>query len=380
MTHEMEVVRERIPVYRPDLSGNERRYVLECVDTSWISSLGVFVEKFETAVARATGSPHAIAVCNGTVALHLALHCLNIGPGDEVIVPSFTYIASVNTIAQTGATPVFAESRASDWLIDPADVERLITPHTKAILPVHLYGAACDMRSIMAIANRYGLKVVEDCAEALGTTIGGEHVGTFGQIGTFSFFGNKTVTTGEGGMTIVHDDGLAARLRMTKGQGQSTTRRYWHEILGFNYRMTNIAAAIGLAQMERFEKILERKRKIGAQYRRLLAELPVTFQARTPGVTGSDWLVSVLLPRGADRNSLMARMDDRGVETRPVFHCAHTMPMYNQGGSLPIAEDIAARGISLPSYSRLSTEDVARVVDAIDAAVREQGCFTKQDS
>lgn len=363
----------RIPVYRPDLSGNERRYVLECVDTGWISSLGSFVEKFETAVALATGAPHAVAVCNGTVALHLALHCLEIGVGDEVIVPSFTYIASANSIAQTGATPVFAESRASDWLIDPADLEQLITPRTKAILPVHLYGAACNMQAIMAIANRYGLYVVEDCAEALGTTIGSKHVGTFGQIGTFSFFGNKTVTTGEGGMAIVRDGNLAARLRMTKAQGQSPKKRYWHEMLGFNYRMTNIAAAIGLAQMERFETILERKRQIGTEYRRLLAGLPVTFQEGTPGVAGSDWLVSVLLPRGIDRNRLMASIDDNGIETRPVFHCAHKMPMYDRGDRLPVAEDIAARGISLPSYSSLSTEDVARVVDAIDAAMREQG-------
>lgn len=211
--------RGRIPVYRPDLSGNERQYVLECLDSSWISSLGAFIGKFEGAMAETSGARHAISVCNGTVALHLALHCLDIGPGDEVIVPSFTYIASVNTIAQTGALPVFAESRAGDWLLDPADVERRITPRTKAIMPVHLYGAACDMRVLTDIARRHEVKVVEDCAEALGTTIGGQHVGTFGEIGTFSFFGNKTVTTGEGGMVIANEDALAARLRMTKGKG-----------------------------------------------------------------------------------------------------------------------------------------------------------------
>ncbi|WP_328799086.1 DegT/DnrJ/EryC1/StrS family aminotransferase [Roseomonas harenae] len=365
--------KERIPVYRPDLSGNERRYVLECVDSSWISSIGAFIGKFEAAVAEATGSPHAISVCNGTVALHLALHCLDIGPGDEVIVPSFTYIASVNTIAQTGATPVFAESRAEDWLLDPADVERRITPRTKAIMPVHLYGAACDMAAIMDIARRHGLHVVEDCAEALGTHIGGQHVGTFGDIGTFSFFGNKTVTTGEGGLVIAREDALAARLRMTKGQGQSLTRRYWHEVLGFNYRMTNIAAAIGLAQIERLAPVLERKRGIAALYRRLSASLPVTFQVPAEDVTASDWLVSLLLPPGTDRERLMREMDAQGIETRPVFFCAHTMPMYVRDEHFPVAEDIASRGLSLPSYPLLSDGDVARVVDALGNALQVQG-------
>ena len=236
-----------IPVYRPDLSGNERRYVLECMDSSWISSIGVFVERFEQAMAEATGAAHAIAVCNGTVALHLALHVLGLRAGEEVIVPSFTYIASVNTIAQTGATPVFAESRRSDWQIDPDDAARRITRRTKAIMPVHLYGYACDMKVLQDLAAQHGLAVVEDCAEAMGTRLAGRHVGTFGEIGTFSFFGNKTVTTGEGGMLVTNDDELAMRLRQTKGQGQSLTKRYWHEIFGFNYRMTNIAAAIGTA-------------------------------------------------------------------------------------------------------------------------------------
>lgn len=364
---------ERIPVYRPDLSGNERRYVLSCIDSTWISSIGAFIERFEAAMAQATGARHAISVCNGTVALHLALHCLDIGPGDEVIVPSFTYIASVNTIAQTGATPVFAESRAGDWLLDPADVERRITPRTRAILPVHLYGAACDMAALGAIARRRGLRVIEDCAEALGTTIDGRHVGTFGDVGTFSFFGNKTVTTGEGGMVIAADDALAQRLRMTKGQGQSLTRRYWHEMLGFNYRMTNIAAAIGLGQIERLEAVLARKRAIAGEYRRLLSALPVTFQVPDETVHSSEWLMSLLLPEGADRERLMADMADAGIDTRPVFYCAHTMPMYAKGERFPVAENIAAHGISLPSYPQLSADDLARVTDSLAAGLRKQG-------
>ena len=360
---------QRLPVYRPDLSGNERRYVLECIDTTWISSIGSFIQRFEESVARETGAPHAVAVCNGTVALHLALHCLGVGPGDEVIVPTFTYISSVNTIAQTKATPVFAESLADDWNLDIGDVERRITPRTKAIMAVHLYGAPCAMPVLMEIAKRRGLFVIEDCAEALGSRIAGRHVGTFGDAGTFSFFGNKTVTTGEGGMVIASDDALAARLRLVKGQGQSLTRRYWHETLGFNYRMTNIEAAIGLAQMERLADIAARKATIAQAYRTLLADLPVTFQRLDAGTQSSHWLVSLLLPPGADRAAVMTQMSNSGIETRPVFFCAHEMPMYDTGQRFPVAQDIAARGISLPSYPALTADDVQRVCGALTEAL-----------
>jgi perosamine synthetase len=362
-----------IPVYRPDLSGNERRYVLECLDTTWISSLGGFIERFEAAARAATGAGHAIGLCNGTVALHLALHCLGVGPGDEVIVPTFTYIASVNTIAQCGATPVFADCREGDWLLDPADAAARVTPRTKAILPVHLYGAACDMQALGALAEARGLGVVEDCAEAFGTTVDGRHVGTFGDVGTFSFFGNKTITTGEGGMVIAGDEALAERMRMVRGQGQSPTRRYWHEVLGFNYRMTNIVAAIGLAQIERLDTILERKRAVAARYEALLRGLPVVFQRPMEGVSSSHWLVSVLLPPGADRDAVQRDMAARGVDTRPVFFCAHEMPMYARGERFPVAESIAARGLSLPSYPTLADGDLDRVADALGAALRAQG-------
>jgi len=355
-----------LPVYRPDLSGNERAYVLECMDSTWISSIGVFIDRFERAVVEATGAAHAIAVCNGTVALHLALHVLGLGPGDEVIVPTFTYIASVNTIAQTGATPVFAESRKSDWLLDIDDVEKRITPRTKAILPVHLYGHACDMPALQALAARHGIAIIEDAAEALGTTLSGKHVGTFGDVGTFSFFGNKTVTTGEGGMVITNDDALAKQLRQTKGQGQSLTRRYWHEIFGFNYRMTNIAAAIGTAQMERLPAILARKREIASYYRSLLKDCPVEFQQPLPGMSGSAWLISLLLPEGTDRDGVMLALQSRGVETRPVFYPAHHMPMYASSPHLPVAESIASRGISLPSYPDLAECDIERVAAALN--------------
>jgi perosamine synthetase len=367
---------QSIPLYRPDLSGNEKKYVLDCLDSTWISSIGGYIGKFEEALARITGSPHAIVLCNGTVALHLAVHCLDIGPGDEVIVPTFTYIASVNAIAQTGATPIFADSRESDWLIDPAKIEALITPRTKAILPVHLYGAVCDMPAILEIARRHGLKVIEDCAESLGATLQGQHTGTFGDVGTFSFFGNKTITAGEGGAVIAADSALSQRMRIVKGQGQSLTRRYWHEELGFNYRMTNIAAAIGFAQSERLPQILARKRMVAKLYKSLLSDLPVIFQEPDMGVSSNEWLVSVLLPRGCERARLMANMAEQQVETRPVFFCAHHMPIYAgraASTSTPVAEDIATRGISLPSYPTLTESDQRRVVDALADALAAQG-------
>lgn len=360
-----------IPVYIPDLSGNEMAYAEDALRSGWISSIGEYVQRFEKAIADEVELSDAVAVCNGTVALHLALHCLGVGPGDEVIVPTFTYIASVNAIAQTGAIPVFVESRSSDWLMCPNDVKRKITPKTKAIMPVHLFGAICDPE-ITAIARQNGLYVVEDCAEALGARVNGRHVGVDADVATFSFFGNKTVTTGEGGAVIARDPALAARLRKVKGQGQSTDRRYWHDEMGFNYRMTNIAAAIGVGQMERLKSILGRKRNIDSLYRANLSEDLFTFQRVSSNVESSNWLVSLLLPEGCNRDKVMADLATNGVDSRPVFYCAHHMPMYLSEEKFPIAEDIAARGISLPSYPQLDDDQIAFVSKCLTEAVCAQ--------
>jgi perosamine synthetase len=363
-----------LPVYQPDLSGNERRYVNEALDSTWISSQGEFLRRFEAAFGAFVGAPHVTAVSNGTVALHLALHCLDLKPGDEVIVPTFTYIASVNTIVQAGGNPVFADSDAADWLLDPADVERRITPRTRAIMPVHLYGAVCDMDRLTAIARKYGLAIVEDCAEALGSTWRGRHVGNFSDVATFSFFGNKTVTTGEGGMVMARDAAMLRKLSIAKGQGMDPERRYWHITMGFNYRMTNVAAAIGLGQIERVTEILARKRAIAERYRALLANHPFRFQAPRPEVESSEWLVSLLLPTGVPRDMVMERLKRERIETRPVFYCAHRMPHVARPElSLPVAEDIAARGISLPSYPSLGEADVERVCRVLVEAVRASG-------
>lgn len=359
-----------IPVYRPDLSGNEKLYVQQAMDSSWISSSGEFLERFKCAFGEVVGNPLVSAVSNGTVALHLALHCLDLKPGDEVIVPSFTYIATVNMIVLAGGVPVFADVRPEDWLLDPAEVERLITPRTRAVMPVHLYGAVCDMDSLTDIAKRHGLAIIEDCAEALGSTWRGQHVGAFSDVATFSFFGNKTVTTGEGGMVIARNPELLRQIELARGQGMDPDRRYWHIVMGFNYRMTNLAAAIGLGQIERLPDILDRKRRIARRYRERFVDQPVTFQTLAPQAESSEWLVSVLLPPTTDREQVMRAIAAAGVETRPVFYCAHQMPHHLRPElTLPVSEDIAARGVSLPSYPTLSESDVDRICDALISAI-----------
>lgn len=355
-----------IPVYQPDLSGNERKYVLECLDTTWISSKGRFIQEFESAFAAYTGVPHAVSVCNGTVALHLALLALGIGSGDEVIVQSLTYIASVNAIRYVGATPVFCDSLPDTWQMDPDNVEKLIGPRTRAVMAVHLYGGACEMPRLLALCKRHKLKLIEDCAEAMGTTIDGRHVGNFGDAATFSFFGNKTITTGEGGMVVCRDAALDGILRHLRGQGLAEGREYWHDVIGYNYRMTNICAAIGLAQLERIHEILKAKVVLARRYQKALSNAPVVFQARTIGEVSSHWMVTILTPEGADRDRLRAALAAAGVETRPAFHPVHTMPMYNNGKTnLPVVQNIAARGINLPSWHNLSDTDLQQIVSII---------------
>lgn len=238
------------PVYQPSLTGNEKRYVNECLDTAWISCKGHFVTDFENAFADFIGVKHGTGVCNGTVAIHLAASALGLSAGDEVICPSFTYIASANPFEQLGCKVVFCDSLHDSWQMDPADVERKITSKTKALMVVHLYGHPADMDSLSALAKKHHLFLIEDCAEAIGTRYKGKCVGSFGDIACFSFFGNKTITCGEGGMVVCNNDELFERAKHLKGQGVVSWREYWHDVSAYNYRMTNIQAAIGLAQFE----------------------------------------------------------------------------------------------------------------------------------
>jgi perosamine synthetase len=356
----------RIPIYQPELGEKEKAYVNQCLDSTWISSKGEFIERFQAGFARYIGAQHALAVSNGTVALHLALAALGLGPGDEVIVPSLTYVAPVNAIRYVGATPVFAEADATTWQVSPTDVAARITPRTKAIIAVHLYGQACDMAALADLARSRGLLLVEDCAEALGTRIGSQHVGTFGDIATFSFFGNKTITTGEGGMVVAREQTLHRLALKLRGQGLADDREYWHDVVGFNFRMTNICAAIGLAQLERADEFLARKRVLAEAYARNLAGLPLTMHAEVAGTTHSFWMCSLLTSDPAQRDPLRRSLREAGIETRPLFHPVHTMPMYAQGQTgLDASVTLAARGINLPSWPGLGEEGARIVSDVI---------------
>lgn len=359
-----------IPIYQPSLLGNEKKYVNECLDSTWISSKGRFIAEFEGAFSAYTGMRYAATVSNGTAALHLALLALGIGPGDEVIVPTLTYIASVNAITYTGATPVFVDALMDTWQMDPADVRRRLTSRTRAIMAVHLYGHPCDMHALKGIADKHGLFLIEDCAEAFGARIGETHVGGFGHIGAYSFYGNKTVTTGEGGMVVTNDEALYERVVHLRGQGLAKHRHYWHDVVGFNYRMTNICAAIGLAQLERAEDLLAAKREIAQWYKEALSETPMQLHAEAVGYTHSYWMCSVLVPEAPVRDPMRERLESAGIETRPLFYPVHTMPMYGQHSRRhPVAEDIGRRGINLPSWPGLSRTEVRGVAECIQSCL-----------
>jgi perosamine synthetase len=367
----------RIPVGAPALIGNERRYVLEALDSTWISSNGRFIGAFEDAFADRCGVRHAVAVNTGTAALHVALLALRVGPGDEVIVPALTYVASAAAVLYCGGIPVFAESDASTGNIDPSALEQLITPRTKAIMVVHLYGHPVDIDPVRALAQRHGLPVIEDAAEAHGAEYKGRLVGTLGEIATFSFYGNKIISCGEGGMVVTDDCSLADKVRKLRGQGQDTTRRYWFDEVGFNYRLTNVAAAIGLAQTEQLDWHVGRRREIAAQYAARLSGHPHVRAIEEPPHTRSAfWMNSVVLRDSApaDRDSVIAALAARGIETRPFFYPCHTMPPYRRfapAGGLPVAERLSARGISLPSGATLTPQDVDEVCDALNDAIEQ---------
>jgi perosamine synthetase len=349
----------KYPVYQPSLGQKERENVLECLDSTWISSKGKFITQFENSFSEFVGVKHSVAVCNGTVAIHVALLALGIGEGDEVIVPSFTYIASVNAIKYTGAKAVFVDSDLQSWQLDPTKFEDKITKRTKAIMAVHLYGQPCEMDSIISMAKKYNLFVVEDCAEAFGSLYKGKHVGTLGDISTFSFFGNKTITTGEGGMVVTNNSSLHEKVVHLKGQGLAKDREYYHDIVGYNYRMTNICAAIGCAQLERADELTEKKILIAKWYEEKLRSLPVTFHSQVGNVRHSFWMISILLKDSKERDKIRVHLKQNGIETRPTFHPVHLMPMYFEVGLLlPVAESLGSRGINLPSYPALSESDV----------------------
>src|SRR5665213_281990 len=362
--------RKWIPVASPVLSGREKEYVLDCLETSWISSLGKYISLFEKSFAQFCSTEYAVACSNGTAALHIALLALGVGEGDEVIVPTLTYIATANAVRYCGATPVFVDSEPATMNLDPAKIEQNITERTKGILAVHLYGHPADMDPILSIARTHNLFVLEDAAEAHGARYKGRRVGSLGDAATFSFFGNKIITTGEGGIVTTSKAKLQDQMRLLKGQGVDPAHRYWFPIVGYNYRMTNIQAAIGLAQLEQIDDHLRRRQEIAELYGSALSPLEdvLTLPGVQPWASHVFWSYPIVLKDNSPVTSerLMASLAADGIETRPVFIPIHTMPPYlKKGETYPVAEKLARNGISLPMHSLLTKNDVEYIAERL---------------
>jgi perosamine synthetase len=356
----------RFPVLEPDIGEQEISNVLDCVTSGWISSQGRYIGEFEKIFSEYLGGGHAIAVANGTVALQLGLTSLGIGQGDEVIVPNFTFGASINAIIHSGATPVLADVDRETWTLDLDELNRLITPRTKAIMPVHLYGQPARLDEINAIASKNGIFVIEDCAEALGATYKNRRVGLDGDCTCFSFFANKTITTGEGGMVVFKDAKLAERARILRDHGMSPQKRYWHDYPGFNFRMTNMQAAIGVAQMGRIEDFITRRKVVFQTYDALLhGRHNISFLPKNSWSENSYWLYTMILNgyKNDTRDQLITQLYYRGIDARPGFYPMHLMNPYREfaNGKYLVSNYLSANSISLPSSPGLTAADISHI-------------------
>jgi perosamine synthetase len=360
--------RRIIPVSDCRLDGNELRYVTQCVQSNWISSAGRFVREFEEAFAAAMGCRYGIACSNGTTSLHLALAALGVGPGDEVIIPTFTMIATANAVRYTGATPVLIDAERETWNLDVTQLAARITPRTRGILLVHTYGHPVDMSPLLDVAERRGLWVVEDAAEAHGARYKDRPVGSLGRAASFSFYANKIITTGEGGMVVTNNPDLARRAAFLRDHAMDPARRYYHPEIGFNYRMTNVQAAIGCAQMEQVDAILDRRKTLAAAYEAGLAGVPgLTRPPVAPWAENVYWMYSVLVEPafGRDRDAVREGLRARGVDSRPFFVPLHAQPPYRTDAPFPVATDLSRRGINLPSGNALTLEQIGTVCAAL---------------
>lgn len=363
-----------IPVNEPLLDGNEKRYLNECIDTNWISSDGPFVERFEREFAAACGRKYGIAVANGSVALDAAIAALRIQPGDEVIVPTFTIISCLAPIVRAGAVPVLIDADPATWNMQVADIAARITPRTVAIMAVHIYGLPVDMAPLEALAQQHGLAIIEDAAEAIGLTYRDRVCGSFGALSTFSFYPNKHVTTGEGGMIVTDDAELAERCRSLRNLCFMAKQRFVHEELGWNFRITNLQAALGVAQLEKLPTTLQRKRAIGRRYDHLLADLRGAAKPlpRTDYAENVYWVYGLVLDDSIDFDAreAMARLQKMGIGTRPFFWAMHEQPVFQKLGLFqneryPVAERLARRGFYVPSGLALTDDQQDRVVAAV---------------
>lgn len=373
-----------IPVNTPLFNGNEKKYLLECIESGWISSEGPFVSQFEAAFATRVERRHGIAVANGSAALDVAVAALRIGPGDEVIMPTFTIISPAASVVRAGATPVLVDSDPVTWNMDVTQIESKITSRTKAILVVHIYGLPVDMDPVLALAEKYGLAIIEDAAEMHGQTFRGRPCGSFGDISTFSFYANKHITTGEGGMVLTNDGELADRCRSLRNLCFQPHRRFVHEELGWNFRLTNLQAAIGLAQLELLDRTVLHKTEIGKEYRtRLQEQTDISFQpASVPYADNLCWVFGLVSENGTDAAIVMKYLAECSIGTRPFFWPMHEQPVFNQhglfiGGSYPVAEKLARFGWYLPSGCGTTLDQVRESSNAtiqVLSQISERNC------
>ncbi len=368
-----------IPVNEPLLNGNEKKYVMECIDTGWISSEGPFISRFESEMAAAVQREHGIAVANGTAALEIAMEALQLQPGDEVILPTFTIISCAAAIVKAGAVPVFVDSDPLTWNMDVEQIEAKITSRTKAIMVVHIYGLPTDMDPVLALAKQHQLYVIEDAAEAHGQTYKGKPCGSFGDLSIFSFYPNKHITTGEGGMIVTNDPVLADRCSSLRNLCFQPTRRFVHEQLGFNYRMTNMQAALGVAQLERLSETVARKREMGRLYRELLGDVEgIRLQStHTDYAENIYWVFGIVLEDQIVQS--VERVTDalkaRQIGTRPFFWPMHEQPVFQKMGLVsnerfPHAEQLARRGFYVPSGLALTDQQIHIVADELKAILK----------
>ncbi|GAB5486081.1 MAG: GDP-perosamine synthase [Parasphingorhabdus sp.] len=379
-----------LPVAEPDLSVREEEAVLDAVRSGWVSSLGRYIDEFEDSFATFCEVPYAVSVSNGTTALHLLQVAKGIGPTDEVIVPSLTFVATAAAVRHAGATPVFVDCDPILGTLDVKAVARAITEKTRAIIAVHLYGHPVDMQPLRALADKHGLFLIEDAAEAHGARCRGARVGSLGHAATFSFYGNKILTTGEGGMIVTDDPALDARLRFLRDHAMDKTRRYWHPEIGFNYRMTNLQAALGTVQLSRYDEITARRQTVLDRYRQgvLTSRFGISFNPSASWANPVPWLVTAVLPEAlaSHRKEIRHSMRVYGVDTRPFFIPMHLMPPYanfrrvaaDGSDQLVATEALAARGLNLPSSGNLTTADIERVAEVFEAATKKIATHSKQ--
>lgn len=360
----------RIPMVEPEIGEEELEKVMEAVKSGWVSSKGPFIEEFERRFSSYIGVKHGVVTSSGTSALHLALAALGVGRGDKVLVPSLTFVATANAVTYTGAEPIFLDSHPEYWCINPSEIEKKISSQTKVIIAVHLYGHPCDMDEITSMAEDHDLYVVEDCAEAHGGEYKGRKVGSYGTINCFSFYGNKIITTGDGGMCLTNNEELADKMRILRSHGMNPNKKYWHDVIGFSYKMTNLQAALGVAQMKRIDRLIAKKRRIATTYKRLLQGLPrVTPAPEMPWAKNVYWLYSILVKKTL-RDKIIENLEQQGIETSPFFYPIHVLPPYNRSLKLPVAEDLSAMGLTLPSGPSLSGGQIREVVESLSEALR----------